>query len=176
MVRTLRCGRSNPGSNPGLGNGDLFFFRLFLKNPKFCCIQKCVSDLFIFLHQNKVRYVLFLYRKMPESEKRKLLIFSDNNCKKCGQNRSGPKKFEKVRTEVNSWNQFHEIFTEYFPLKLITLILLVILNSKLQIRIKIWPAVPQNKNFLDDVNFRETQKLCWLYKNIHYSLQKEIPM
>ena len=24
VVSTLRCGRSNPGSNPGHGNGDLF--------------------------------------------------------------------------------------------------------------------------------------------------------
>ena len=31
MVRTLRCGRSNPGSNPGHGMDNFFFF-LKLKN------------------------------------------------------------------------------------------------------------------------------------------------
>ena len=29
MVRTLRCGRSNPGSNPGHGNGEDFFNEYF---------------------------------------------------------------------------------------------------------------------------------------------------
>ena len=176
MVRTLRCGRSNPGSNPGLGNLDHFFFRLFLKNTKFCCIQNVCLIYLFFCIRIKLDTYYFCIGKCLKVRSESCLFSLTTIAKKCGQNRSGPKKFEKVRTEINSWNQFHEIFTEYFPLKLITLILLVILNSKLQIRIKIWPAVPQNKNFLDDVNFREAQKLCWLYKNIHYSLQKEIPM
>ena len=36
VVRTLRCGRSNPGSNPGLGSCDLFFF---FKKQKFVCTE-----------------------------------------------------------------------------------------------------------------------------------------
>ena len=39
VVSTLRCGRSNPGSNPGHGNGEVFYeyfknilFRLHLIN------------------------------------------------------------------------------------------------------------------------------------------------
>ena len=38
VVRTLRCGRSNPGSNPGLGSCDLFFF-FFFKKQKFVCTE-----------------------------------------------------------------------------------------------------------------------------------------
>ena len=36
VVSTLRCGRSNPGSNPGHGSGDLFFNFLdnFSKNAE----------------------------------------------------------------------------------------------------------------------------------------------
>ena len=47
VVRTLRCGRSNPGSNPGLGNSDLFFFRMFKKTlNSVVLLFKNVSDLF----------------------------------------------------------------------------------------------------------------------------------
>ena len=34
VVRTLRCGRSNPGSNPGLG--ILIFYRFLFKRNKNC--------------------------------------------------------------------------------------------------------------------------------------------
>ena len=36
VVRTLRCGRNNPGSNPGLG---ILFFPLFSKNLSFFFLQ-----------------------------------------------------------------------------------------------------------------------------------------
>ena len=35
VVSTLRCGRSNPGSNPGHGNSEVFFFYEYFKNILF---------------------------------------------------------------------------------------------------------------------------------------------
>ena len=40
VVRTLRCGRSNPGSNPGHGTFFLFVFLLFIFLSSFCKAMK----------------------------------------------------------------------------------------------------------------------------------------
>ena len=43
MVRTLRCGRNNPGSNPGYGKCcDFFFFFFFFFNPPSSCRDRVV--------------------------------------------------------------------------------------------------------------------------------------
>ena len=130
VVRTLRCGRSNPGSNPGLGSSDHFIFRLLLETLNSVVFKNVCLIYLFFCIRIKLDTYYFCIGKCLKVRSESCLFSLTTIAKKCGQNRSGPKKFEKVQTEINSWNQFHEIFTEYFPLKLITLILLVILNSK----------------------------------------------
>ena len=50
MVRTLRCGRNNPGSNPGHGN-PFFFFFLFPNASQYWYISTCTMHckMYIFL-------------------------------------------------------------------------------------------------------------------------------
>ena len=62
VVRTLRCGRSNPGSNPGLG--ILIFYRFLFKRNKNCneiiIIQKIQGSLSCFEKEPRLRLITWL--------------------------------------------------------------------------------------------------------------------
>ena len=51
VVSTLRCGRSNPGSNPGHGNSEFFFF-LWIFQEHFISFPFHKQDLFHLWKQN----------------------------------------------------------------------------------------------------------------------------
>ena len=147
VVRTLRCGRSNPGSNPGLGNSDIFFFRLFKKSLNSVVLlfkNVCLIYLFFCIRIELDTYY-FCIGKCLKVRSQCCLFSLTTIAKNVVKIAVGQKNLKKCRPK-----QTHEIsfmnFFWIFSIKINKFTL--ISNSKIQIKIKIWPAVTQNKKLL----------------------------